>query len=349
MHHYPIHSPASKITLSEEEDYFPIDSARFYLENSICYEHARAMQDDNNPLFYDFVIGYYTRYTNKMTMDDVNNVYVRIKDSLANYFETIDADKKQLSDVIVQFEYSGTGVKFNIHATFSTLYRDYPFFDDPNNITFQNYFSDGPYWHWEYPITQTIQTTPWVQGNPQVTAFHQFMKFFYQRTQAAVMPPYTNQYLWVKDPIARGVNQITNSIILVGPTSEYIFPTPVGFPSSTEILHTCFFMAGSNNFNSDPVLEKTWLSATMLDFYLKNIIILENNRAQSDITLVGKVPWQLTPSIYAPSMGSYVNQFNNPSYPMQGSNYLNLNWRMWVFGIYFAYKTTIVLPAPTPL
>lgn len=337
MQHYPAHGVASKNTL-EEVEYFPIDSARFYLENSICYQHARPMQDDNNPIFYDFTIGYYTRYTNKMTMDDVNSVYERVKDSLANYFETIEAGEKQLTDLMVQFQYSGTGVEFNIHSTFGILTNGNPSFRDPSSITFYNYFSDYPLWHWEN-YEQKLPTVPPTIVPIAKRALDQLKIFYWQRQQLTIMPPYSVSYLWVKNPTPYGLSQTPIFAGLPQPSPADYFTAPTGFPPiSTNIQNTFYFLAGSNDFTTDLVDEKTWLTSTMLDFYLVKTIIYANNHSPYS----GYVPWQMT--VISGSNATFAFEYSNANI-----NWLNLKWRKWITGTYYAYKTPITLPAPIPL
>lgn len=344
MENYPPHhGTTAKNTLSEIEN-MEVDSARFYLENTLRYQYARMLPHCNNIITHEFSIGYFTEEANLMLVDDVNTVYETLIDSMSSIYANVSDDTKQLVDLTLEAEYYGNDVKFNAKVTIGTIHP-YPEVSAADNITFANLYPNYPKWHWEDYMYLDANNV----SHPTITnAFSAFAHLFFLRQQYNIYSQVSLQYMWIKNINVAAAISTPDLYISSGPPTGAPF-SPVshyysGFPLTISgLLNVAYFMAGSNDFSIDNQ-QKTWLTTAMLDYYLQNFISLSSAYAPSSNYRV----WEITPASIGNNAYNSHPQLYGPN--CNGSaNYLNYDyWRRWNLATYFAVQTPITLPAPTP-
>lgn len=318
-----------------EKNFMAADSARFLMETSLLYAHARIWDDAYESEVYSFEVKV-PLFNAGIRESDVGKMYNKIKDSLRNYLDNMPYrfDAKKFEDVLITMYKSADSAYFQVNALFGFMTNTPPAIYQVGDVSFEIYYPDIVKYHWDEPLyyNQSNQLI-----NPGVKAIKLYSDLFYktQKTYAKLVLGGTN-YLFIKDPTPYGVNMNFPDIIYGPPSSHYYpsFPHP-GIPG---LLETAYFMAGSDDYNADDN-KKTYITREMLDFYLHKCIHLASQTSPPGSNWI---PWMTTFQTYAGNVTKAALYYTTPTYPHY---YLDYNhWRRWEIGVFYAQRTMITLP-----
>lgn len=339
MDQYRSGEAAAKGT-SGDDPLISLDSARFYMETSLVYAHARLVNESVPSRFYHFKIDIPVTAGDEVKESDVAAAYYRIKDSLRAYLlemEVPPGEKKQLEDVLLVIGEAMAG-KRNIHVTgvfygIGVLAGPYPGpVPNPESVHFGLFYPNISKLHWE-------ESKFYDNSNQEHTSsllpLKRFNNIFWHRQKIQAIKNGGIRYLYIKDGIPYGISMAMQDFIYGPPSVHYYGGFPV--PAVPGLLNTAYFMAGSDDFLAD-YDHKLWVTVDMINFYLHKFAHLSAGFVPN--YLINGIPWHLTiESIY--NKTKPVIRYEGPNEEL----YLKYKeWHRWDLGVYYAAPTLVTLP-----